>query len=355
MAAALEQMFNAFFLSALLILWLRGAAPALGLVDRPDLRKQHDGIVPLCGGIGIFFGAGLPALMLPEPLRIHGHVLLGLGLLLLVGAADDRWCLPPWPRLLSQTLAAAILIWPLTAGRVELGFPPPSAVEMLMPPILLVFAVGTMNSFNMMDGIDGLAGTAGLAALLWLTLIASHFDRADLVAQSLVLLSALLAFIAFNLRHPWRSRASVFLGDAGSVTLGGAIAWLVIALATGPEYAALPGLLWVVALPSAETLSLIVRRIRRGRSPLLPDREHLHHLLIDNGVSPAGATGLIALASALCGGIGWIAIVSGAPSPLVMAGLAVPIAAHAWVIRRLSRPRDVLAALPQGVTTPAAE
>ena len=334
---------NAFLLSALLIVWLRQVSVPLGLVDIPDFRKRHDGVVPLCGGIAIFGASAIVSLGLPSGFQVPNNLCVGLTLLLLIGIADDKWRLPPWPRLLGETAAACILAGAtaIVPYNFNIGLPvPPETISWAQPLIALaviVFLVGAMNAVNMMDGIDGLAGAGTAAALFWLALISSHEGRADLALHAVLLLSATLAFLVFNMRHRWRTRASVFMGEAGSITLGGAVAYFMVSLASGGNGVAFPVLLWVLVVPITDTLSLMVRRLRAHRNPLSPDRWHLHHLLLEMDFSPAAAAGMIAAASALCGSIAYLALVFEVPSAVVTAGLALPVLAHTALVSHATR------------------
>ena len=334
---------NAFLLSALLIVWLRQVAVPLGLVDMPDFRKRHDGVVPLCGGIAIFVASAVAGLGFPPGFQVPGNLWVGLdtsashrhrrrqmapAALAATARRDGRRVHPGG--LASSSPLISMLAWLL----------PPEFISWAQPLIALavvVFVVGAMNAVNMMDGIDGLAGAGVAAALCWLALISSHEGRADLALHALVLLSATVAFLAFNMRHRWRSRASVFMGEAGSITLGGAVAYFMVSLSSGEDGVAFPILLWVLIVPITDTLSLLVRRLRAHRNPLSPDRWHLHHLLLDMDFSPAVAAGMIATASALCGSIAYLALVFKVPAAVVTAGLVLPALVHTALVTHATR------------------
>ena len=333
---------NAFLLSALLIVWLRQVAVPLGLVDMPDSRKRHDGVVPLCGGIAIFVASAVAGLGLPPGFQVPGNLWAGLTVLLLIGIADDRWRLPPWPRLLGETAAACILVAGVFAPfsfNVGLVLPPEfiSWAQPLIALAVVVFVVGAMNAVNMMDGADGLAGAGVAAALFWLALASSHEGRPDLALHALLLLSATLAFLVFNMRHRWRSRASVFMGEAGSITLGGAVASIIVLLSSGENGVPFPILLWILIVPITDTLSLIVRRLRAHRNPLSADRWHLHHLLLNMNFSQAVAVGTIAAVSALCGSVAYLAIVFNVSSSVMAIGLVAPVLAHIALVTHAAR------------------
>jgi UDP-GlcNAc:undecaprenyl-phosphate GlcNAc-1-phosphate transferase len=149
----------------------------------------------------------------------------------------------------------------------------------------------------------------------------------------LLLTCAVLGFLVFNLRHRWRPRALVYMGDAGSMMLGGAIAYFAVVLSTGAEKSApLPILLWLFALPLFDMLILMVRRAAAGDNPLRGDRRHLHHFLLRSGIPPQLATAILIAACTVLGGAGLIGWHLGVSGPVMLLGLAVPFMVHAYVV-----------------------
>src|SRR6202011_6049728 len=213
--------------------------------------------------------------------------LIGASMLVLIGLIDDMLALGPWTKLAGQIAAAVMMTLPgnhLIGTSTLLGAAVADLPQMEVA-LTILFVVGVINAFNMIDGLDGVAGGAAATALLSLAIVAWFTGMTGPLVHLLLLLSAVLGFLVFNLRHPWRGRASVFMGDAGSMMLGGAIAFYAIDLAVGPGRAApLPALLWFFALPVFDTLILIVRRLAVGSNPLRGDRRHLHHSLLNAGV-----------------------------------------------------------------------
>ncbi len=329
------HMLNSFLLTILLIIVTRKLAGELCLLDTPDFRKKHEGMVPLCGGFAIFTAFMVSGIGFNDGFRVPWNWEIGLGMLVILGMADDRWRLPAVPRLAVQAVAAIVLISPF-AGPFNLGALPGTETWVL-PPLLGIalagfFTVGTINAVNMLDGVDGLAGSSAAASLVWLALIAFHGGDSYLAVHALVLLAAVSGFLLFNLRHPWQGKASVFLGDGGSLMLGAALAFFIIRLCHGEGGIAFPILLWIVVVPVADTLSLIVRRLASRRSPLSPDRWHLHHLLLDAGLSPAVASMLISGANALCGAVAYAGVVFDIADSVMALALLVPLAAHSMVV-----------------------
>jgi UDP-GlcNAc:undecaprenyl-phosphate GlcNAc-1-phosphate transferase len=275
----------------------------------------------LIANAGIEFGAA-----------ISSGALLGLALIAGIGVIDDRWNLPALPRLLVQLLAAIILVgFGNHAGiNISSSFPVALAPPLvaIAPAVAILFIVGSINAVNMIDGVDGLAGGVLAITFFWLALLGQHLGNQDIALEALVLMCAVLGFLLFNLRHPWRSRAVVYMGDAGSMMLGAAAAYFIVTLSSGPEHVAFPLLLWVIVVPLTDTLVLMVRRVASGRSPMSADRWHLHHMILDRGLSPVLTTATIITISAACGGMAYAGMVLGVPDYLMLAGLFVPVGLH---------------------------
>jgi len=323
--------FAALLVSAALVVILKRVSPVLSLVDHPDRRKLHDGVVPLCGGIAIFATFALVMLLRDRAASLPLNFWVGLFITLIVGVIDDRTDLPAVRRLAAQFVVALTLVNPFSGSAIATGIALPQVLLAVSFPILAIvavlFVVGLINAWNMIDGVDGLAGGCAAVSLLWLAIIASYKGVTDLILPILVLFAAVCGFLAFNMRSPWVARAKIFLGDGGSTALGAVIAYLIITLSIRANIA-FPVLLWIVIVPIVDTLSLIVRRSRAGRSPFSADRWHLHHLLLDREIPPAKTTLTIIAASALCGGIACASIVMEASNLVMTLALLVPFVAH---------------------------
>jgi UDP-GlcNAc:undecaprenyl-phosphate GlcNAc-1-phosphate transferase len=138
-----------------------------------------------------------------------------------------------------------------------------------------------VNAANMSDGLDGLCGLqlliplAGLAVLSGITGDEEHF------MPLLAICGCLVGFLFFNLRTPWRNRATIFMGDAGSNFLGLLLAWFLIDMSQGEDAVLKPvAVLWFALLLIYDSLEVIARRLLRGESPFAADKEHLHHVFL---------------------------------------------------------------------------
>lgn len=276
-------------ITALSMFALLPGAARLGLVDRPDARKQHKGEIPVIGGISFFLGLLAGALYLQLGDRYSMSLLATAGLVVMLGALDDSRDLSVRTRLLVQSIAVGLMITGSGVWLDDLGDlfgTGPIHLGWLGVPVTVIAVVGTINAFNMLDGIDGLAASLALVCIGAIFL----FDRGNVLDKGALptlalLFVALLPFLFVNLGGI--SGRKVFMGDAGSMLIGYVMAWSLIYLSQrGPARIDAAEALWCIALPLLETLNLMYRRARRGLSPFKPDRQHLHYLLIDRERSP---------------------------------------------------------------------
>lgn len=332
MSGLLISAIATFTLCFSLIVVLRRLTPLLKLVDRPDaIRKEHKSAIPLCGGVSIFAAFSIFCFADRQPDVLGINFWLGLLVILLMGVVDDRRPLPASLRFAMQIAMAVSLVGGASIGSLSVGMLFSGNPTLFLPVYFVVgvlFVAGLVNAWNMIDGVDGLAGGAALVALVWLMFVANFAGMTRLIMPLQILAVCLCAFLFFNMRSPWRSRASIFMGDAGSTALGATIAYIILLLATESVAVPFPALLWLVILPVTDTLSLIVRRLAAGRNPMSADRWHLHHLLLDFGLSTAATTNTLLVISAICGGIGYLGISTGMPGEVMAIGLVVPVALH---------------------------
>jgi undecaprenyl-phosphate alpha-N-acetylglucosaminyl 1-phosphatetransferase len=287
-------------------------ASVWGLLDRPDARKQHDGVVPLIGGLSIFLGAWAGLLLVFSWQKALWSPLLATLLIVLVGVLDDRKPLPVLPRLLVQILAMAVLMWGAGLWLGELGdvfaLGPMVLPIWLGVPLTIVAVIGVINAVNMVDGIDGLAGSLSFLALATMGVMAWGAARVLEAWVAILFATATVPYLLCNLGVCGKARR-VFLGDAGSMLLGFVIAWLAIALSQNvggdvePVFAPVTAL-WLFAIPLMDTVSIMLRRLLKGQSPFLPDRDHLHHIVLRMGYRDRHALLFIVLASVVLGGAG---------------------------------------------------
>jgi UDP-GlcNAc:undecaprenyl-phosphate/decaprenyl-phosphate GlcNAc-1-phosphate transferase len=290
------QLFLAFVVAltvtAALIPVLVHWAPTIGLTDAPGPRKVHSIPVPRVGGLAMAVGLLLPTLITVELTPSIRGVLLGLAVLLIFGLWDDRVTLGYRTKFAGQVLAAGLCMF---VGNVHIGALMIGSVIVLPQAasifLTFVFLVGITNAVNLADGLDGLAGGLVLLCLCAIALFAAMSGNGSVVEMALIEAGAVLGFLRFN-THP----ARIFMGDSGSQMLGfsvGALALLATQGEASPLSAALPLLL--LGIPIMDTLTVMLTRIRAGRSPFSADSNHLHHRLLALGFAHREAVLLIYL------------------------------------------------------------
>lgn len=234
----------------------RQAALRFGIVDRPDgLLKNHREAVPYLGGLAVFL-AYLVALGLALP---FDNLLLGLllagTLTLLVGLIDDFGVLTPLAKLTGQGVAVFVLL--RSGAVIELVEVPPA----LRWPLAAAWLLGVCNAFNLLDILDGLAAGVGALAAIALGVVAVATGSLPEAAAAFALAGALAGFLVFNF-HP----ARIYLGDAGSLTIGITLGALALALPwTDVSPAGFLAPLAILVVPLADTAYVSVLRARAGR------------------------------------------------------------------------------------------
>lgn len=302
---------SGFIVTGCLVRILIKPARLMGWVDRPSIRKKHLSPTPMIGGLAVWAGFSVGSIQLCET-GDYCQMLIGLAAVMLIGLYDDYRPMPAVSRLIWQGAVALALVMTSDTQLTSLGdllgvgVVQGEWITWCLTPLAII---GMINAFNMIDGLDGLA--AGLAwvasGLLLLMSLSAAQPAGELTGLLGVMLGALTGFLAFNLRYPGHSRASVFLGDAGSTLLGFLMAWFLIHSSQSPSPVLDPvTALWLVALPLMDTVALMIRRHRQGRSPLAADRQHLHHLLLAEGFPVERVVLMMLFISACLGAIGWL-------------------------------------------------
>jgi UDP-GlcNAc:undecaprenyl-phosphate GlcNAc-1-phosphate transferase len=320
---------------AVLIILLDPLARRFGLLDKPGGRKDHHAPTPVTGGLAIAIGTILPALLMTRP----DMPLIGLGvaaaILIVVGVLDDLYDIRWQYRILAQVAAAFSIIFiggvsveyigPVFGlGREELG--------QLSIPFTVLAIVGLINALNMIDGLDGLAGTMAFCALVMLSAAAVYAGNQELTNGLMVMVGAVAAFLAFNMRLPWRKRARIFLGNSGSAYLGLVMAWAVFRLTQNPAHPVSPVLApYLIAPPVIDCLVLMTRRMLHRKSPFAADRLHIHHLMLDGGFSVTGVVVTLSTISLVLGLVAGAGLVADVRQPLyILVYLGLTAAYFAW-------------------------
>ncbi len=281
MNLAVYTFFLSLLLSAALLPFLVRIAPFLGLVDQPNSRKVHDKDIPRIGGVAIVMGMLIP-LVLWLPMRADlQSFLFAIALLSIVMILDDRVDLDFRLKLIVQIIASAIVT---LHGEVLITHIPYLSEDLphwLAVPLTILVLVGITNAVNLSDGLDGLVGGTTVLSAGCLGLLAYNANDNMVVMLSLSIAGSTIGFLRFN-THP----ARVFMGDTGSQCLGFSIGVISILLtqSTNSQISPFTPLL-ILGLPVLDTFWVIVRRIREKRSPFSADRNHIHHQLLDLGLT----------------------------------------------------------------------
>jgi UDP-GlcNAc:undecaprenyl-phosphate GlcNAc-1-phosphate transferase len=324
---------NAFLLSVVLTIAMEKIGKRIGLVDAPTGRKSHQGRVPLVG-FAVFLAFCIASILLQRQPPGFIAFLAGMTLIVALGVVDDMLDLRASIKFVAQCAVVAVVVVPndllIHSGGRILG-EHPLLLYQLAAPVTIFAVVGMINATNLIDGLDGLAGGITLVALIWFALAAELLGLPDELLLIFVLAFCVLGFLVFNFRHPWRARASVFLGDGGSMMLGFSLAFVAISLSQRTGNALPPVIaLWICALPVIDTLSLIVRRLAVGESIVSADHRHLHDLLILAGLNVSQTVLVMITVSTILGGVGIAGWRLGMPDDVMLLSLAVPVLLHSW-------------------------
>lgn len=328
--------------TALLIVLLRPVAMTTGLVDVPNERKSHLSPTPLVGGLAIFAGLAFAfGLIGVDGTTLSPRQFLsffGGGLLLVVvGVVDDYLDLSPAVRFVAQILASLLMIFGAGVVLSDLGGMTLSGgvltLGIMAVPFTVFATLGVINALNMCDGLDGLSGTLSLVSLSGLMVAVWLWGGTADATLLPILAAAIIGFLLFNMRLPGRDRAAIFMGDAGSMFLGFALTWFAVQLSQGDSRVIAPSAaLWFLMLPIMDTVSMMLRRLMKGRSPFAPDREHLHHVFLLAGYSvnqTVSIMGGVAVVGVL---VGLASIHFQVPEIIVSGGFLLAGLGYFWMI-----------------------
>lgn len=280
-------------------------AHKLNAIDVPkDARRVHKKPTPLIGGLAIFYGFIVSVLCFAMLDKETAGILVGCVIIVIVGMIDDITDMKAIVKLMCQILAAAIVVY--SGVRIEHfanpffhWFGPPYIVFnfWVSVAITMIWIVGVCNAVNLIDGLDGLAvGVSSIASLsmLAMTLISQNLNVAIITAA---VAGAAFGFLPYNFNP-----AKIFMGDTGALFLGFILAC--ISVQGFLKFSAIISFaipLLMLGLPLFDTVFAIFRRVSSGRSPMSPDRGHLHHKLLDMGFSQKQTVAILyTLTAVLC-------------------------------------------------------
>lgn len=268
-----------FLFTALFIPIVKKIAEFIGAMDMPNARKVHKKPIPRLGGLGIYAGFLLGYMLFGEQSIQMNSVLIGSVIIIITGIFDDIKPVPAKYKLLGQIAGAAvvplyggILLQDISAFGLYIDF------GIFAYPLTILFIVGIINCINLIDGLDGLS--SGISSIYFITIgiiaILLHNSNGLDVILTFIMLGSTLGFLWHNF-HP----AKIFMGDSGSMFLGYIIA--VIAL-LGFKNVTLTSFIipiLLLAIPIMDTLFAIIRRLINHKPLGMPDKNHLHHQLLN--------------------------------------------------------------------------
>jgi UDP-GlcNAc:undecaprenyl-phosphate GlcNAc-1-phosphate transferase len=341
-------------LTACFIMLLLKPAHRFDLIDHPVGRKNHCTPTPLIGGLAIFLGATAAyffAGLLPVfSLSFMAAILVTLG----IGLADDAHEIGHRSKFFAQIIAALLIVSGTEVHVMHFGdiFGLGDTVLDKWSYLVTVIAIiGLMNAINMIDGLDGLAGSQALIALTGFLSVSMAAGNALLSLELAILTGAVAGFLALNMRSPLLRRALTFMGDTGGLLLGLLLAWYAIRLG-GPLQGAMMRpmtAVWLIAVPLLDMGAVMFLRILQRTSPFQADRQHLHYVLRDAGLSVSQVVWSLAL---LAAGLSCLALAAEArgisETVMFVAFLALQLA----YVRVLARPAGITR-LAASLATPA--
>ena len=280
---------------------VKNFAHKVGAIDVPkDARRMHKKPIPRLGGLAIYGGFLCSILIFGQ---LDETMLCVLLIIVALGIFDDVLALGAKLKFVVQIVAAAI---PVCIGDLQIGLftnlnplsdTPFVHLGILAVPATIIWIVGITNAVNLIDGLDGLAvGVSSIAAITMLA-VALLTGNMPIAITMAALAGACIGFMPYNLNP-----AKIFMGDTGSTFLGYMLATVSI-MGLFKFYAvisfAVPFL--ILGLPIFDTANAIIRRVAAGRSPMSPDRGHVHHKLIDMGFNQKQAVAILYAISATLG------------------------------------------------------
>lgn len=278
-------------------------AQKVGAIDVPkDARRVHDHPIPRMGGLAIFLGFILSVVLFADITRQVRGILLGAVLIVACGAIDDIISLRAWVKLIVQIVAAVVAVAHGVVIEVLMNpniFSENEALILgvLAVPVTVLWIVGITNSVNLIDGLDGLAVGVSTISSVTMFVVALLVAEGNVAVILAALMGACVGFMPYNLNP-----AKIFMGDTGALLLGYVLSTVSV-VGMFKFYAIVTFIVPILALalPLFDTTCAFFRRLIHGQSPMHPDRGHLHHRLIDMGLSQKQAVAILYSISAILG------------------------------------------------------
>ena len=289
-------------------------AKAKGFVVRPNKRMSHTGEIPNIGGLNICFSYMLTFLLFEsDQFSQNQFFLIGLLVIMTIGFIDDVLVLTPAAKLVGETLAGIALIGfadiRITHLHGLLGITEIGIIPSYLISLFILIAI--INAVNLIDGIDGLASGLGILYCLFFAVYFGLAGETSWSISAICMIGSLAVFFTFNV---FGHREKIFMGDSGSLLLGYLLTTFVFRFCEINAYHEVPEFLHMDAAPAVaicvltvpifDTIRVSLTRIKKHRSPFLPDKNHIHHLLLRTGLNHIQTTCVILTVSMLFIGLG---------------------------------------------------
>ncbi|MCY6369825.1 MraY family glycosyltransferase [Clostridium ganghwense] len=320
-------------ISFILTPFIKKFAVRVNAIDVPkDTRKIHKKPIPLLGGMAIYVSFLITMLLKDGKLaKSEIGILIGATIIVIGGLIDDLRDIRPWQKLLFQVSAAVTLIlFGIEISVITNPFPSDSLflkLGWLSIPITIFWVVGITNAINLIDGVDGLAAGVAFICSVTIFIIAVLNGRREAALLTAILSGAIFGFLPYNYNP-----ASIFMGDTGAQLLGFLLSAISLmgTIKSATAFAiAVPILAF--GLPIYDTLFAMIRRKINGKPIMQADRGHLHHRLLDMGLSQRQVVLIMYLTSAVLGGISIIAMqISTIRSYFLLTIVVLVIVLAAW-------------------------
>ena len=336
-----EALLCAMVMSFILTPLVKSFAYRIGAIDVPkDSRRMHKKPIPRLGGLAIFLGFIFSILLFVRPIdmQLRG-ILLGSVLIVVLGVVDDSAPLRAGFKFLVQIAAALIAVYhgvvvQILSNPNVFSDEPYWFLGWASVPITVLWIVGITNSVNLIDGLDGLANGVSTISALTMLVIALLVSEGQTAIIMAALVGACVGFMPYN-----KNPARMFMGDTGSTFLGFILATISIQ-GLFKYYAiisfAVPFL--ILGLPMFDTTYAIVRRLAHGQNPMSPDREHIHHRLIDMGLNQKQAVAALYVVSSILG-LSAVVLTTGGAMRAMMFLFALAVVA--FFASRIVFPREI--------------
>ena len=282
---------------------VRRLAFKIGAVDIPrDNRRMHDHPIPRLGGLAIFLGFLVSVLTFANiDMEMQG-ILIGAVIIVVLGIADDIHSLPAKFKFVVQIVAALCAVLHgvgihVLSNPIIFSDEPYWVLGGWSIPISVLWIVAITNAVNLIDGLDGLADGISTIAAMTMLILALALGEWEIALICGALVGACVGFLPYNMNP-----ARIFMGDTGSTFLGFILACVSIQ-GLFKYYAIISFLVpfIILGLPIFDTASAIIRRILKGQSPMVADRSHIHHKLIDMGLNQKQAVSTLYIVSGVLG------------------------------------------------------